>query len=112
MKLHKKTRHIKWRVFLIANYLAAAFLRRRFFGAAAGAAAFLRFFGAAFLAAAFLRFFGAAFFTAAFLRFFGAAFLAAVPFLSLIYGMTVGKYNFKVIRQTLFFPDLPDAFGF
>jgi predicted MPP superfamily phosphohydrolase len=36
--------------------------------------------------------------------------LAAVPFLSLIYGMTVGKYNFKVIRQTLFFPDLPDAF--
>jgi predicted MPP superfamily phosphohydrolase len=36
--------------------------------------------------------------------------LAAVPFLSLIYGMTIGKYNFKVIRQTLFFPDLPDAF--
>ena len=36
--------------------------------------------------------------------------LAAVPFLSLIYGMTLGKYNFKVIRQTLFFPDLPDAF--
>jgi predicted MPP superfamily phosphohydrolase len=35
--------------------------------------------------------------------------LAAVPFLSLIYGMTIGKYNFKVIRQTLFFPDLPDA---
>ena len=36
--------------------------------------------------------------------------LAAIPFLSLIYGMTLGKYNFKVIRQTLFFPDLPDAF--
>ena len=36
--------------------------------------------------------------------------LAAVPFLSLIYGITVGKYNFKVIKQTLFFPDLPDAF--
>ena len=36
--------------------------------------------------------------------------LAAVPFLSLIYGMTIGKYNYKVIRQTLFFPDLPDAF--
>lgn len=36
--------------------------------------------------------------------------LAAVPFLSLIYGMTIGKYNFKVIRQTLFFPDLPEAF--
>ena len=36
--------------------------------------------------------------------------VAAVPFLSLIYGMTIGKYNFKVIKQTLFFPDLPDAF--
>lgn len=36
--------------------------------------------------------------------------LAAVPFLSLIYGMTVGKYNFKVFRQQVFFPDLPDAF--
>lgn len=36
--------------------------------------------------------------------------LAAVPFLSLIYGMTIGKYNFKVIRQQVFFPDLPDAF--
>jgi predicted MPP superfamily phosphohydrolase len=36
--------------------------------------------------------------------------LAAVPFLSLIYGMTIGKYNYKVIRQSLFFPDLPDAF--
>jgi predicted MPP superfamily phosphohydrolase len=36
--------------------------------------------------------------------------IAAVPFLSMIYGMTVGKYNYKVLRQTLFFPDLPDAF--
>ena len=36
--------------------------------------------------------------------------LAAVPFLSLIYGVTVGKYNFKVIKQRIFFPDLPDAF--
>ena len=60
------------------NYLAAAFLRRRFVGAAAGAAAFLRRFGAAFLAAAFLRRFGAAFLAAAFLRrFFGAAGAAA-----------------------------------
>ncbi len=24
--------------------------------------------------------------------------------------MSIGKYNYKVIRQTLFFPDLPDAF--
>jgi hypothetical protein len=38
---------------------------RRFFGAAAFTAAFLRRFGAADLAAAFLRFFGAAFFAAA-----------------------------------------------
>ena len=36
--------------------------------------------------------------------------LAAVPFLSLIYGVTKGKYNFKVIKQQIFFPDLPDAF--
>jgi uncharacterized protein len=36
--------------------------------------------------------------------------LAAIPFLSLIYGITVGKYNFKVIRQNIFFPDLPEAF--
>ena len=36
--------------------------------------------------------------------------LAAVPFLSLIYGVTLGKYNYKVIKQQIFFPDLPDAF--
>ena len=36
--------------------------------------------------------------------------IAAIPFLGLAYGLTKGKYNFKVIRQTLFFPDLPDAF--
>jgi len=36
--------------------------------------------------------------------------LAAMPFLSLLYGMTKGKYNFKVIRQTIMFPDLPDNF--
>ena len=36
--------------------------------------------------------------------------LAAIPFLSLIYGITIGKYNFKVIKQNVFFPDLPDAF--
>ncbi|RED25512.1 hypothetical protein BD847_2267 [Flavobacterium cutihirudinis] len=36
--------------------------------------------------------------------------LAAIPFLSLIYGIFEGKYNFKVIKQTVFFPDLPDAF--
>lgn len=37
--------------------------------------------------------------------------LAAIPFSSLIYGMTKGKYNFKVVKKTLFFPDLPDSFN-
>jgi uncharacterized protein len=36
--------------------------------------------------------------------------IAAVPFLSMLYGITKGKYNFKVRRQTLQFPDLPDNF--
>ena len=36
--------------------------------------------------------------------------IAAIPFASLLYGMTTGKYNFKIIKQTLFFPDLPEAF--
>ena len=36
--------------------------------------------------------------------------IAAIPFGSLIYGMTLGKYNYKVIKQQIFFPDLPDAF--
>ena len=36
--------------------------------------------------------------------------IAAIPFASFLYGITVGKYNFKVIKQTLFFPDLPEAF--
>lgn len=36
--------------------------------------------------------------------------IAAIPFLSLIYGVTIGKYNYRVIKQQIFFPDLPDAF--
>jgi predicted MPP superfamily phosphohydrolase len=36
--------------------------------------------------------------------------LAAIPFFSLIYGMTIGKFNFKVIKQPICFSDLPDAF--
>ena len=36
--------------------------------------------------------------------------IAAIPFLSIIYGMAKGKYNFKVMKQTIFFDDLPDAF--
>ncbi|HET8886381.1 MAG TPA: metallophosphoesterase, partial [Salinimicrobium sp.] len=36
--------------------------------------------------------------------------VAAVPFASLIYGMYQGKYNYRVVRQNLFFDDLPEAF--
>ena len=36
--------------------------------------------------------------------------IAAIPFGSLLYGMTIGKYNFRVIKQQLFFDDLPDDF--
>ncbi|WP_338409312.1 metallophosphoesterase [uncultured Flavobacterium sp.] len=36
--------------------------------------------------------------------------MASIPFVSLLYGMTIGKYNFKVIKQTIFFDDLPDSF--
>jgi predicted MPP superfamily phosphohydrolase len=36
--------------------------------------------------------------------------LAAIPLMSLIYGITIGKYNYKVVKQRIFFPDLPDAF--
>lgn len=36
--------------------------------------------------------------------------LAAIPFASLLYGMYKGKYNFRVLRYTLYFEDLPDAF--
>jgi predicted MPP superfamily phosphohydrolase len=36
--------------------------------------------------------------------------LAAIPLGSILYGIYKGKYNFRVIRQTVFFEDLPDAF--
>lgn len=36
--------------------------------------------------------------------------LAAIPFTSVLYGIVIGKYNFKVINHTLFFEDLPAAF--
>ena len=36
--------------------------------------------------------------------------LAAIPFSSIVYGMWKGKYNYRVIKQTLFFDDLPEAF--
>lgn len=37
--------------------------------------------------------------------------IAAIPFASLIYGMVQGKYNYKVLKYTLEFEDLPDAFN-
>ncbi|MFV0539679.1 MAG: metallophosphoesterase [Aestuariibaculum sp.] len=36
--------------------------------------------------------------------------LAAIPFASIIYGIYKGKYNFKVLKYTLTFEDLPQAF--
>lgn len=36
--------------------------------------------------------------------------IAAIPFTSLLYGMTKGKYDYRVIRQPLYFTDLPDDF--
>ena len=36
--------------------------------------------------------------------------LASIPFLSILHGITKGKYNFKVLRYSLFFEDLPEAF--
>ncbi|MBN4070487.1 metallophosphoesterase [Olleya sp. AH-315-F22] len=36
--------------------------------------------------------------------------IAAIPFVSLLYGMYRGKYNFKVLKYTLHFEDLPEAF--
>ncbi|WP_405380329.1 metallophosphoesterase [Maribacter sp. LLG6340-A2] len=36
--------------------------------------------------------------------------IASVPFGALLYGMYKGKYNFKVLRYTLEFDDLPDSF--
>ncbi|WP_296315824.1 metallophosphoesterase [Winogradskyella sp. UBA3174] len=36
--------------------------------------------------------------------------IAAIPFASILYGMYKGKYNFKVLKYTLYFEDLPSAF--
>jgi predicted MPP superfamily phosphohydrolase len=37
-------------------------------------------------------------------------FVAAIPFASMLYGITMGKYNFKVNKLTLSFKNLPEAF--
>lgn len=36
--------------------------------------------------------------------------IAALPFLSIMHGITRGRYKFQVHEQTVFFDDLPDAF--
>ncbi|PTM11403.1 MAG: phosphoesterase [Bacteroidetes bacterium] len=36
--------------------------------------------------------------------------IAAIPFVSFLYGMYHGRYNFKVLKYTLHFEDLPEAF--
>jgi predicted MPP superfamily phosphohydrolase len=36
--------------------------------------------------------------------------LAAIPFASIVYGIYKGRYNFKVLKYTLHFEDLPKAF--
>ncbi len=36
--------------------------------------------------------------------------IAAIPFFSILYGMVKGRYNFHVIKQPVYFDDLPDAF--
>jgi uncharacterized protein len=37
--------------------------------------------------------------------------IAAIPLTSIIYGMYKGKYNYKVLKYTLNFEDLPEAFN-
>ena len=39
-----------------------------------------------------------------------ATLFAAIPFTGFLYAMVKGKYDYRVHRQTLFFPDLPPAF--
>jgi predicted MPP superfamily phosphohydrolase len=36
--------------------------------------------------------------------------LAAVPFTSIIYGIWQGRYNFRVLKNTVYFDDLPEEF--
>ncbi len=36
--------------------------------------------------------------------------LAAIPFAGILHGILRGKYNYRVIKKTLFFPDLPEGF--
>jgi predicted MPP superfamily phosphohydrolase len=40
-----------------------------------------------------------------------AILVAAFPFTSFLYAMIHGKYDYKLHRQTIYYDDLPDAFG-
>lgn len=35
---------------------------------------------------------------------------AALPFLSILYGIVKGKYDYRILKHTLYFDDLPEAF--
>ncbi|WP_456377127.1 metallophosphoesterase [Lutibacter sp.] len=37
--------------------------------------------------------------------------MAAIPFASVLYGMARGKYKYQVLKHTLYFEDLPEAFN-
>lgn len=37
-------------------------------------------------------------------------FLAIIPFLSILYGITIGKFNYQVEKQEIYFDDLPKQF--
>lgn len=39
-----------------------------------------------------------------------ALILAAIPFIGVIHGVLIGRYNFRVVNKTLEFDDLPEAF--
>ncbi|MDB4925294.1 metallophosphoesterase [Mucilaginibacter sp.] len=39
-----------------------------------------------------------------------ALIIAAIPFFGLLFGLTRGRHHYQVHRETLYFPDLPEAF--
>ncbi len=39
-----------------------------------------------------------------------AAATAAIPFLGILHGLAVGKFRYRVRRETIYYPDLPEAF--
>lgn len=39
-----------------------------------------------------------------------AAATAAIPFVGILHGIAVGKFRYRVLRETIYYPDLPDAF--